>query len=93
MTGTVVGGLKENHTYAPFVGFSSTRGSQRDVVYLGWPIASSYMSPNGGEGGRLRGLSANEYSCAHGAQVNFGNLTPYLINLYGLSTLLSRQLD
>jgi hypothetical protein len=35
MTGTVVGGLKENHTYAPFGGFSSTRGSQRDVVYLG----------------------------------------------------------
>jgi hypothetical protein len=26
----------------------------------------------------LRGLSANEYSCAHGAQVNFGHLTPYL---------------
>jgi hypothetical protein len=26
------------------------RGSQRDVVYLGWPIASSYMSPNAGGG-------------------------------------------
>ncbi len=27
------------------------RGSQRDVVYLGWPIAPSYMSPNvGGRG-------------------------------------------
>ncbi len=23
------------------------------------------------------GVSANEYSCAHGAQVNFGDLTPY----------------
>ncbi len=23
----------------------------RDVVYLGWPIAPSYMSPNAGEGG------------------------------------------
>ncbi len=28
------------------------RGSQRDVVYLGWPMAPAYMSPNaGGEGG------------------------------------------
>jgi hypothetical protein len=25
-----------------------TRGSQRDVVYLGWPITPSYMSPNEG---------------------------------------------
>jgi hypothetical protein len=24
------------------------------------------------------GASANEYSCAHGVQVNFGDLTPYL---------------
>jgi hypothetical protein len=24
------------------------------------------------------GASANEYSCAHGAQINFGDLTPYL---------------
>jgi hypothetical protein len=23
-------------------------------------------------------VSANEYSCAHGAQINFGDLTPYL---------------
>ncbi len=28
---------------------------QRDVVYLGWPIAPSYMSPNAGRGGELRG--------------------------------------
>jgi hypothetical protein len=34
------------------------------------------MSPNAGKGG-LRGLS-NEYRCAHGAQRNFGDLTPYL---------------
>ncbi len=33
------------------------RGSQRDVVYLGWPIAPSYMSPNAGGGWELRGLS------------------------------------
>ena len=31
--------------------FISIRGSQRDVVYLGWPIAPSYMSPNWGGGG------------------------------------------
>jgi len=24
------------------------------------------------------GVSVNEYSCAHGAQINFGDLTPYL---------------
>jgi hypothetical protein len=24
------------------------------------------------------GVSAKEYSCAHGAQINFGDLTPYL---------------
>jgi hypothetical protein len=24
------------------------------------------------------GVSANEYSCARGAQINFGNVTPYL---------------
>jgi hypothetical protein len=27
---------------------------------------------------RLAGSSANEYSCAHVAQLNFGDLTPYL---------------
>ncbi len=55
------------------------RGSQRDVVYLGWPIVPSYVSPNAGVGGGggCR-VSANEYSCAHGAQINFGDLTPYL---------------
>jgi hypothetical protein len=38
------------------------RGLQRDVAYLGWPIAPSYMSPNVSEGGSC-GVSANEYSC------------------------------
>ncbi len=44
-----------------------------------WPIASSYMFPN--EGGGIAphcGVSANEYSCAHGAQIYFGDLTPCL---------------
>ncbi len=44
-------------------------------VYLGWPIASSYMSPNAGGGGSC-GVSANEYICT-GAPINFGDLTPY----------------
>jgi hypothetical protein len=39
-------------------------------------LAPSYMSPNAGEG--ICGVSANEYSCVHGAQINFGDLTPYL---------------
>jgi hypothetical protein len=40
------------------------------------------MRPNAGEGVGLRGLSSiNEYSCAHGAQINFGDLTL----LYGIN--------
>ncbi len=35
---------------------SSTGGLQRDVVYLRWPIEPSFMSPNAGGGGELRGL-------------------------------------
>jgi hypothetical protein len=34
-----------------------------------------YMNAGGGGGS---GVSANEYSCAPGALINFGNLTPYL---------------
>ncbi len=30
-----------------------------------------------GEGRGVCGVSVNEYSCAHGAQINFGYLTPY----------------
>ncbi len=36
------------------------------------------MSPNAGGGKGVAEISANEYSCAHGAQINFGDLTPYL---------------
>jgi hypothetical protein len=58
-----------------------TKRCLRDVFCLGWPIAPSYISPNawvvvGGGGGC--GFSANEYISAHGAQINFGDLTPYL---------------
>jgi hypothetical protein len=35
-----------------YVGY---RGLQRDVVYLGGPIATSYMSPNAGVGGGVSG--------------------------------------
>jgi len=31
-----------------------------------------------GRRGGVAGVSANEYSCTHGAQINFGDLTPYL---------------
>jgi hypothetical protein len=34
----------------PQLGTLATRGSQRDVVYFGRPIAPSYMSPNAGWG-------------------------------------------
>ncbi len=50
-----------------------TRGRlQGDVVYLGWPIAPSYMSPNAGGRGGGCVVSANVYSCTHGAQINSG---------------------
>ncbi len=58
------------------------RGSERDVVYHGWPKARSYMSPNAGWG--CFGVSANEYTCAHGAQKRFEDLTPYLTYERGL---------
>ncbi len=47
---------------------------------LSWLTNSALVyGPNagGGEVG-LRNLTANEYSCAQGAQINFGDLTPYL---------------
>jgi hypothetical protein len=35
-----------------------------------------------GEGGSK--LSANEYNIAHGAQINFGDLAPYLTYVYSI---------
>ncbi len=64
----------------PQFSWSQIRWSQRDVVYRGWPIAPSYVSPNAGGmggGGACRVL-ANEYHCALGAQTNFGDLAPCL---------------
>jgi hypothetical protein len=39
------------------------------------------MRRGGGGGGCDCEVSANEYSCAHGAQINFGDLTPYDVKL------------
>ncbi len=47
---------------------------QGDVVLTN---SSLVFEPKCGGGGGC-GVSANEYSCAHGALINFGNLTPYL---------------
>ncbi len=46
------------------------------ISRLSWLTNSAlvYEPKRGGVGGGL----ANEYSCAHGAQLNFGDLTPYL---------------
>ncbi len=64
-----------------FVDSSHQRVTKRcRLQYLGWPIyiAPSYKSPNAG-GGKVGGLSQWVYcSCAHGAQINFGDLTPSL---------------
>ncbi len=51
-----------------------------NVVYLGRPIALSYMSLNKWGGGGGCGVSANEYSSVvyMVAQINFEDLIPYL---------------
>jgi hypothetical protein len=56
---------------------SMYRGGHKEMSSILVPLAPSYMSPNAGEGGSC-GVSANEYSCAYGAQINFGGLTPFL---------------
>jgi hypothetical protein len=66
--------------------FVCIRGLQRDVVYHGWPTNSALVyEPKCGGGGGC-GVSANEYrygtAVYTGAQINFGDLTPYLT--YGL---------
>jgi hypothetical protein len=40
----------------------------------------------------LRDLSQNEYSCAHGAQINFGDLTPYLTSSSSSRSVLAQEL-
>jgi hypothetical protein len=68
-----------------FIFSSKTRGKEPDPPSGGYK-ASSYMSPNAGGfffGGGGCGVSANQYSCAHGAQINFGDLTPHLTYAQG----------
>jgi hypothetical protein len=61
-----------SHCYKLLAMNIGCRGLQRDVVYLGWPIGPSYLSPNaGGGGGEFRGLS-------QWVQLYTGDLTPYL---------------
>jgi hypothetical protein len=49
---------------------------------LSWLTNSAlvYVEPKCGR--RSCGVSANEYSCAHGAQINLGELTPYSTHEY-----------
>jgi hypothetical protein len=55
---------------------------------LSWLTNSALVyEPNAGGWGRVCGISANEHSCAHGAQINFGNITP----LFNLCSLLSSK--
>ncbi len=56
--------IKQTTERATKHGTVRPRGLQRDVVYLGWPIAFSYMSPNAGGWGELRGLSKWVYNWA-----------------------------
>jgi hypothetical protein len=56
--------------------------SHRDVVYLGWSKAPSYMSPNAGLGGweELRGLSQWAQLCTWSPKLWRSTVTPYLTN-------------
>jgi hypothetical protein len=45
--------------------FDAGRGSQRDVVYLGRPIAPCLWAQVREEGGWRCGVAADEYSCIH----------------------------
>jgi hypothetical protein len=45
-----------------------------------------------GEEGGSWGISSNEYSCMYtGAQINFGDLTPYLTYAHGQNSLSDPQ--
>ncbi len=69
--------FKYSMTTSPLLSSSDNyKGLQRDIVYLGWSIEPSYLSPNEG-GGESLGLS-QRVRLYTGAQINFGDLTPYL---------------
>jgi len=59
--------IEQDNNYLDLFLRRLVRGLQRDVVYLGWPIAPSHVSPNAGDGGRvLRGLSQWVQLCTWG---------------------------
>ncbi len=62
------------------------KGSERDVVYLGWPTTPSYTIPNAGArggGGCGCGVSANEYITWWWSPTKLwrSTVTPYLTNV------------
>ncbi len=59
MVYVVIGSKRDQGDDLSFQRKVEGRGLQRNVIYLGWPIAPSYMSPNAGAG-ELRGLSHRE---------------------------------
>ncbi len=88
-----------------------SRGLQENVVYLCWPIAPSYsirvqMRGDGGIVGS-QPMSTAVHITWHGAQINFGDLTPYFTtyfvtrissfsqvkNLYGAGNMSSLKRD
>ncbi len=64
--------------------YALCRGLQRDIVYLSWPKTPLIYEPNGGGERELRGLS-KWVELYTGAQMNFGDLDPYLT--YGIMQL------
>ncbi len=63
----------------------STAGHKEMSSILVDHSAPLYERKNAGGGGGKCGVSAYEYSCAHGALINFGDLAQYLT--YGVSYL------
>jgi hypothetical protein len=60
------------------------RRLQGDVVYLGWPTAPSYMSPNAGKGGSCGVSSANENSFTQEPKVWRSNSIFNLWSIYSI---------
>ncbi len=52
---------------------------------LSW-LTISVLAKCARGGGGVAGISAIRYSCAHGAQISFGDLTPYLTYGFKLQT-------
>jgi hypothetical protein len=63
------------------------KGLQGDVVYLCWPVAPSSPNARGGGIAGSQPVGAAVHITWHGAQINFGDLPPYLT--YASSLFLS----